>query len=238
MATLPPPQRRRIVLMRHGAVEYFKPDGTPLPSETVPLSQTGRTQADAAGRLLGEHGVRFDRVVVSGLPRTVETAQRVLAAAGQGTLPCETVNALREIKPGDPDSIATEDLHAAFTGAFLATGNVEAQRFMGGESVGEMLDRVLPAFEQLLADERWQQMLLVLHGGVNRALLSRALSGGRAFFGRIEQAPACMNLIDVGHHDLIVRATNLAPTQWLHAGQRSTSMEDMLGQYLRRRQPA
>lgn len=232
------PSRRRIVLMRHGSVDYFPPDGTPVDSASVPLSTQGRAQADAAGAALAQHGFRFDHAMASGLPRTVETARRVLAAAGQGELGLSIEPALSEIRNGQVDDMAPEHLRAAFVETFTTTRDVEAQRFMGGESVGELLDRVLPAFEALLARRDWDCLLLVLHGGVNRAILSRALAGGRAFFGRFEQSPGCINIVDVGERDLIVRATNLAPTQWLHDQERHTSMERLYEQYLRGREAA
>jgi len=225
-------QRRRIVLMRHGSVDYFRADGSPVPPDSVPLNELGRAQADAAGALFAERGVRFDRVVASGLPRTVETAERVLAASAQ-TLPIEIEPALQEIRGGRLTDIPRDQIEAAFTGAFTGHGNVEDTRFLGGESIGELLNRVLPAFDALIERADWDCLLLVLHGGVNRALISRALAGGRAFFGRFEQSPACINIIDVGASDLVVRATNLAPTQWLHERERHTTMEKLLAQYLR-----
>ena len=75
--------RRRIYLMRHGSVDYFHADGTIAHPESVPLNAQGQAQAQAAGELFRASAVRFDRVVASGLPRTVETATRVLEAAGQ-----------------------------------------------------------------------------------------------------------------------------------------------------------
>jgi probable phosphoglycerate mutase len=51
--------------MRHGSVDYFTADGTPLPPHAVPLNEAGRTQADAAGALFAAAGVRFDHVLVS-----------------------------------------------------------------------------------------------------------------------------------------------------------------------------
>ena len=48
-----------------------------------------------------------------------------------------------------------------------------------------------------------------------------------------EQAPACINVLDVGSEDSVVRAINLAPTQWLHERERYTTMEKLLAQYLR-----
>ena len=224
--------RRRIYLMRHGSVDYFRADGSAVPPHTVPLNAAGRAQADAAGALFAECGVRFDRVIVSGLNRTVETAQRVLAAAGQ-SLALETEPALEEIRGGRLADIPPDAVEAAFLGAFQTGAGVEAQRFLGGESVGELLDRAVPAFERLLARDDWNQLLMVLHGGVNRALLGRALTGDRAFFGRLEQLPACINIVDVGARDIVVRAVNLAPTQWLHQHESLTTMEKLLGQYLR-----
>ncbi len=227
--------RRRIFLMRHGSVDYFDADGRPFESTSVPLNEAGRGQADAAGSLLSEQNAQFDLVVTSGLPRTIETARRVLAACGQSDMRCEDEPALAEILGGDLDSIPEDAREETFTRVFLTTGDVEGLRYLAGETIGEMLDRVLPAFDALLARQDWDCMLLVLHGGVNRALLSRALMGQRAFLGRFEQAPACINIIDVGPRDMIVRATNLAPTQWLQGQDRRTSMEKFYAEYVPQR---
>ncbi|MFL6625328.1 MAG: histidine phosphatase family protein [Vitreoscilla sp.] len=232
IADLRPPARRRLYLMRHGSVDYFRPDGTPVPPHTVPLNEAGRLQADAAGALFASSGVRFDRVVASGLVRTVETAQRVLAAAGQDAEILRDPR-LEEIRSGRLDAIAPDQLRAAFTGVFSAAADVESLRFLGGETVGAMMDRCLPAFDEVLADPSWTCALLVLHGGVNRALLGHALTGTRTFLGRLEQAPACINVLDIGAADIVVRGTNLAPTQWLHERERTTTMEKLLAQYLR-----
>lgn len=225
--------RRRIYLMRHGSVDYFLEDGTPVPPDDVALNAEGRRQADAAGALFSGCGVRFDRVVVSGLPRTVETATRVLASYGADAAALEIDPALQEIRSGRLSDIPRDRIEEAFLGAFRTGPGIEAQRFLGGESVGELLDRVLPSFERWLADPSWSCLLMVLHGGVNRALLSRALAGERAFFGRIEQSPACINVLEVGAEEAIVRAINLAPTQWLHERERYTTMEKLLAQYQR-----
>ena len=226
------PVRRRLYLMRHGSVDYFTADGTPVPPHTVPLNDAGRAQADAAGALFAAAGVRFDRVMASGLARTVETAQRVLAAAGQDAAITHDPR-LEEIRPGRLDSIPREQLRAAFTGVFSACADVESLQFLGGETVGAMMDRCLPAFDELLADPSWHCALLVLHGGINRALLGHALTGTRTFLGRLEQSPACINVLDIGADDIVVRGTNLAPTQWLHERERATTMEKLLAQYLR-----
>src|SRR4030095_4379542 len=118
-------------------------------------------------------------------------------------------------------------------GAFQPGADIEQRRFLGGESVGELLDRALPAFARIVARDDWTCLLMVLPGGVNRALLARAMTGERGFFGALEQLPACINIVDVGADHMIVRAINLAPTQWLHQNENQTTMEKLLAQYLR-----
>ncbi|WP_322054658.1 histidine phosphatase family protein [Paraburkholderia bannensis] len=230
------PKRRRIYLMRHGDVTYFDDSGRAIDPDTVPLNETGRVQASAAGQTFAQQGVRFDRVIVSGLRRTVETAQHVLAATGQ-KIAMEEQPAWQEIRGGRLADIPPADVEDAFLRAF--DGVVPEQtRFLGGESIGELLERVLPAVAALRADTTWDTALLVLHGGVNRAILSHAITaGGRAFFGHLAQTTGCINVLDVGvaPHDWVVRTLNYAPPTPLHRDVRNTTMEMLYAQYLRYR---
>lgn len=227
--------RRRIFLMRHGSVTYFDEAGKPYLPESVPLNVDGRAQADAAGHAFAAAGVRFDRVIVSGLPRTVETAARVLAVTGQPIQPAVWPE-LEEIRGGRLSSIPLEELKRAFTGAFEGLVPPE-QRFLGGESVGELMDRVHPAIARLRADPGWDTVLLVLHGGVNCAILSLALTGQRLFLGGLAQAPGCINALDVGldERDWVVRCVNHSPPDPLQPGARATTMELLLEQYRKSR---
>jgi len=227
--------RRRIFLMRHGSVTYFDAAGKPVLPEQVPLNDEGRAQADAAGAAFAAAGVRFDRVIVSGLPRTVETAARVLAVTGQQIAP-EVWPELHEIKGGRLSTIPSADLKRAFTGVFEGLVNPE-QRFLGGESVGEMMDRVHPAIGKLRDDQDWDTVLLVLHGGVNCAILSLALTGQRLFLGGLAQTAGCINALDVGQDsaDWVVRFVNHVPPAPLQLGSRLTTMEQLFAQYSRSR---
>jgi broad specificity phosphatase PhoE len=239
MAVFQLPKRRRLYLMRHGDVTYFDATGRAIDPHTVPLNAHGREQASAAGRLFAAQQIRFDRVIVSGLPRTLETAERVLAETGQPIAP-ESDPALQEIRGGKLASIPPADLEAAFLGAF--DGIVpESTRFLGGETIGELLDRVLPAIAALRDDPHWDTVLLVLHGGVNRAILSHAITaGGRAFFGHLSQATGCINALDVGTHprDWVLRTLNFSPPAPLHRDVRNTTMELLYAQFTQFRRDA
>ncbi|WP_229503001.1 histidine phosphatase family protein [Pseudoduganella guangdongensis] len=229
-------ERRRVFLMRHGSVTYFDQAGKPHLPETVPLNEAGRAQAAAAGQAFAAEGIQFDRVIVSGLPRTVETAMRVLAETGQ-KIQLETWSELEEIRGGKLAGIPDDQLREAFLGAFAGVVPQE-RRFLGGESIGELMDRTHPAIAALLADDSWDTVLLVLHGGVNRAILSYALTGGqRLFLGNLSQAAGCINALDVGTqpHDWIVRFTNYAPPAPLHTATRSTTMEQLFQEYSKSR---
>jgi broad specificity phosphatase PhoE len=208
--------------MRHAAVAYFAPNGRPVRPDEVTLTEEGRAQARAAAAALAE--VTFDRAVTSGLPRTVETAR--LVAPG---LEPEAWPELREIEGGRLAEIPEDELEQAFVG-FFRDVVPEQTRFLGGETVGSLLDRVIPAVDRLLADGNWDVVLAVLHGGVNRAILSYALTRGRAFLGNFEQAAGCINVLDVGR-DWVVRAVNVAPYDLVHTGGRATTMEELWQQH-------
>ncbi|MCG5078850.1 histidine phosphatase family protein [Paraburkholderia tagetis] len=232
------PARRRIYLMRHGDVTYFDDSERVIDPETVPLNEHGRAQATAAGEAFAQQDVCFDRVIVSGLRRTVETAQRVLAATGQ-RIELEVQPAWEEIRGGRLGSIPPAQVEDAFLRIFDGVVSEET-RFLGGETIGQLLDRVLPALAALRADTSWDTALLVLHGGVNRAILSHAITaGGRAFFGHLAQTTGCINALDVGvaPQDWVVRMLNHAPPAPLHRDVRNTTMEMLYAQYLRYRSP-
>ena len=213
--------RRRLYLMRHGAVSYFAA-GRPAQPDDVGLNDEGRAQAEAARALL--ESVALDRVVTSGLPRSVQTA-RIVAQSHKVQI--EEWPELRELRGAKLSSIPAGELETEFVHAFRGVVPND-KRFLGGETVGELFDRVLPALERLFADRSWDAALAVLHGGVNRAILSYALTCDRMFLGHFELAPGCVSILDVGDdwpQTAIVRAVNVSPLDLLHASTRQTTME-------------
>lgn len=217
-----PHARRRIYLMRHAQVRYFQGQH---PHEVL-LTDHGKQQAETAAEAL--RGVAFDRVITSGLTRTLETA-RIVAP----DLEPEHNSELREIESGDIRGLEPAVVQEMMTAAFRGVVPLDTQ-FLGGETVGELLDRVLPRLDALLADESWDIVLLVLHGAVNRAILGRALTGKRVFLGGFEQAPGCINVLDVDAEGaFVVRAVNHTPYDPAHiSASRLTTMEELWKEYL------
>jgi probable phosphoglycerate mutase len=138
--------------------------------------------------------VPLDRAVVSGLPRTLETAAIILDGR---TLRFDTRTELQEIRSGRLDELPAESLEAEFTRALHKPVEPD-DRFLNGETWGSLQARALPCFHEVLADPGWTHLLVVAHGGVNRVLLLDALGLGLQGLGRLEQDPACLNVIDLG----------------------------------------
>jgi broad specificity phosphatase PhoE len=216
------PDRRRVYLMRHAEVRYFRG----VRPEDVRLTELGRRQAAAAADALA--GVPFDRVLTSGLRRTTETAR--IVAPG---LEPEARPTLREIESGDIRGLDPGEVQELMATAFRGVVPPETP-FLGGETVGELLARVLPEVDALLADASWDVVLLVLHGGVNRAILSRAITGEAVFLGGFEQSPGCVNVLDISARgEWIVRAVNHTPYDPAHVeAPRTTTMEALWAEYL------
>jgi probable phosphoglycerate mutase len=211
--------RRRIYLLRHGQVAYFV-DGRPVAPDDVQLTDEGRRETQRTADALS--GIAFDRVITSGLPRAVETAR--IVAPGREP---ESWPELRELVSGRLGELP--DPEAAFVGAFSGMLPEEAT-FLGGETIGSLLDRALPALQRLAGEPDWDVALVVAHGGTIRALLSYALTGGRAFLGNFELAPASVSILDVGE-DWIVRAVNVTPYDLAHTRTRLRTMEELWAQY-------
>lgn len=183
--------RRRIYLMRHAEAAYFAADGQRASdSRVVELTERGRGEATAMATLL--KSVAFDRAICSGLPRTLETAKIVV---GPRPLSVEIVPALEEIRGGDP--VARANLSPPdFAYAMFRAGLPDA-RFAGGEPFAEFARRVVGAFNTIVAAQNWERLLLVCHGGVNRAILTEVTGSGLKAFGAFEQDSCCLNIIDV-----------------------------------------
>ena len=220
--------RRRIHLLRHGEVSYFDSTGRPYHPGTVPLNVEGVAQAQAAARELAN--VVFDRAVSSTLLRSTETAKLVI---GSRALPLETRAEICEIQPGRLADIPSDSVEQVFVGAFGRTISRET-RFLGGETFGSLEDRVIGSFRELIAERQWRNLLVVAHGGVNRAILAHALGVNLSAAGSIEQDAGCINIIDVDSEGrFLVRLVNHTPSNPVKLGIDLTTMERIYLEYRR-----
>ncbi len=223
-----PAYARRLYLMRHGDVSYFDEQGRPFHPNDVTLTPRGQEQARAASRALAN--VEFERVISSDLPRTIATATAVIAGR---SVAHERRQDLREIQPGRLSEIPREGLADHFLKAFEEDIS-PASRFLNGETFGSLMERTGKFWRKLATDTGWNSVLVVAHGGVNRALIAHALGMDLKFFGCVEQDPGCINILDIDARGrALIRLLNFSASDPSKAEHRFTTMEDLYENLLR-----
>lgn len=156
---------RRLYLVRHAEADTPSADGVLRSHAPLPLTARGRTQAEALGNTFAGVGTRT--VHASDIRRAAETA-RALAGAGRDV---ELHEGLRELSLGDYEGAHSSAVLAAAPG-FLRDPDATLP---GGESIREVGLRAGPALDAILAESADDEVIVVAHGGVNRALLARLL---------------------------------------------------------------
>ena len=195
-------RRRRLYLFRHGSVDYIDANGDWVPDpDVVDLNDRGVRQAEAMAALFD--GVHVDRAMCSGLPRTVQTAERVLGAR---ELALESTPGFEEIRPPKGESAGGYDIVSDIAFSHWRAEDSEA-RFLGGETYHEFYDRIVSATLGVLAEEDWDNLALFAHGGTNSAILGWVTGVGLRGFGLIDQATCCLNIIDfdIGPDGVVLR---------------------------------
>lgn len=182
----------RLYLVRHGA--------TPLTAEDkfsgadgVELSEEGRAQADRlAGRLADE---RIDAVYASPYSRAMETARILSHGWTSGPVPDER---LREIGHGHWEGMKRSDVEARFAEEY-AMWSQDPFTFApeGGESGVAVLTRALPSIRDIVVRHQGKRVLVVSHKATIRLVLCSLLGiDARGYRDRLDQAPACLNILD------------------------------------------
>lgn len=156
----------RLLLARHGETDWNR-IGRWQGHADPPLNETGRRQAaDLAERLAGDGIVA---VYSSDLARASETARTV---AQRLDLPVVEDPALREIDVGSWSGLTRAEVEQRFPEGFA--------RWLGGE-IGhdgetreQLTERAVRATMQIAARHAGENVLVVTHGGVIRALRRHA----------------------------------------------------------------
>jgi probable phosphoglycerate mutase len=182
----------RLFLVRHGATSATAEDRF-SGSSGAELSEEGRWQA----RRLGERLSRQDITAVysSPLSRALDTARIV---ASHCRLEVGQRDGLREIGHGHWEGRRREDVEQEFAEEYAAW---ESDPFtfapLGGESGVAVLARALPVIREIVTAHPAGRILVVSHKATIRLVLSSLLAfDPRGYRDRLEQSPACLNIID------------------------------------------
>jgi broad specificity phosphatase PhoE len=182
----------RLYLVRHGATQLTA-EGRFSGSVGVELSDEGRWQAAQLGERLRDEGIKA--VYCSPLSRSADTA--AIVAEPCGLVPVSR-EGLREISHGHWEGLTRGEVEERF-GSEYAAWEEDPFTFApsGGESGVAVLARALPAIREIVTSHVGQRVLVVSHKATIRLLLSSLLGfDARGYRDRLDQAPACLNVLD------------------------------------------
>lgn len=184
----------RIFLWRHPEVAGAA-DGRFYGHTDVPLSQRGKSQMQLmVGRMSSE---KLSGLYCSDLQRSCLVAE----AMGRSLNPrrrAKSLAELRELNLGVWEGLSFRDISKRYPQELAARyADLPSFRIQGGESLEDLAQRVLPVFQELVAEHRGGQVCVVAHGGVNRVILAKLLGAPLDRVFRLEQEYACLNVIDV-----------------------------------------
>ena len=183
----------RLYLIRHGATQLTGEDRF-SGSDGVELSEEGRWQAKQLGERLREEGITA--AYCSPLSRSAATA-RIIAEQCSVMTPVDR-DGLREISHGHWEGLTRREVEERFPDEYAAW---EEDPFTfapaGGESGVSVLARALPAIREIVTSHVSERVVVVSHKATLRLVLSSLLGfDGRGYRDRLDQAPACLNVLD------------------------------------------
>jgi broad specificity phosphatase PhoE len=163
----------RILLLRHAETDWNR-ERRFQGWRDVPLSATGREQAESAARLLA--ATRIDAVWSSPLARARDTAA-IIAAPHR--LAVQESEAFREMGFGAWEGLTRDEVRERFPDAHRAWAETPHEAsWPGAETLATVRARALAGLEALRAAHTGQTICLVSHGITGRLLILEALGLG------------------------------------------------------------
>lgn len=160
----------RLLLARHGATPNNL-ERRYTGQADVPLSPLGQRQAEALAELLA--GEPLDVIVSSDLVRAQQTAEAIVR---RNDVPLQLDPDLREVAMGEWEGLSHAEIAERYPDE-LARWQTEPEIFAppGGETVLQLRDRAVRAFDRWYAEYPTGTVLWVTHGGIIGVLLCHAL---------------------------------------------------------------
>jgi alpha-ribazole phosphatase len=196
----------RIFLIRHGGTEDLRP-GAFIGQADLPLSAAGAARMEAVTALLDRAPVA--KVYTSPLARCLQSARIVAEPFGISPIPHD---GLREVSLGAWEGLTFPEIAERFP-AEAERMRREPVAFVhpGGESIARMAERAMKAWEEIAVRSEGEQVAVVGHSGVNRAILARLLDMPLASLFKIRMDCGSVTIIDVANRFPMVRLLNAVP---------------------------
>jgi broad specificity phosphatase PhoE len=182
----------RVFLVRHGATSLTADDRF-AGSSDVPLGPEGQVQVERLADRLA--AAPLAALYSSPLQRSVTTA--TVVGSPHGLTPVLAAG-LREIDHGRWEGLRRDEVQRMYPDEYAAWEHDPVHVApQGGETGKHVLARALPVMNDIVRRHAGQSVLVVAHKATNRLLIAHWLGFDvRTYRDRIEQLPACLNLLD------------------------------------------
>lgn len=189
----PAPDTCWLYLVRHAATanNQARPPRVQGRRTDPGLSPEGHEQARQTGRALADQPL--SAVYTSPLLRARQTAQAIADPHG---LSVEPVDDLIEVDVGQWEGRPWDEVQRLYPEAYrLFMTDASVHPYLGGENLGVVQARVIPALERLMADNLGRLIVAVGHNVVNRSYLAHLLGMPLAKYRSIPQDNCGLNLL-------------------------------------------
>ena len=168
------------------------------------LSEKGVWQAERLSRRLGQRSIAA--VYSSPLKRAFRTAEII---ALPHSLPVHSLEELGEIRIGVWEGMFAPQIAEKFPELWHAwRSDPSGVQMPGGESLAQVQDRVIAAFNYITEANHGEQVLVVTHDVIVRLLVAYCLNVSAAIYRRLEVANASLTIIQATDSQCRLRLLN------------------------------
>jgi broad specificity phosphatase PhoE len=180
-----------LVLVRHGQTDW-NVNGRYMGWTDEPLNEEGLRQAERLGRRLERWPI--SAVYSSPLKRAWRTAEII---AGPHSVSVQRMEDLGEMRIGAWEGLYAGDIAARYPELWKTwRANPGDFRMPGGESLGEVRQRAVRAFNWMIDGSEGKMVLAVTHDVVVRLLVAHCLGVSTDIYRRLEVGNASMTVIE------------------------------------------
>ncbi|MBN8820918.1 MULTISPECIES: histidine phosphatase family protein [unclassified Spirosoma] len=180
--------QKTIYLIRHGETDFNRRGIVQGSGVDADLNEMGRAQAMAF--FLAYQHVPFQKIYISGLKRTYQTAEPFIELG----IPYEKLTGLNEISWGIMEGKAPGNLDNEYYRALIEaweSGRTD-QPTEGGESPDQVAARQKEAIDVILSHPDEETVLVAMHGRAMRILLSWITNQPLSHMDQFEHSNVCL----------------------------------------------
>lgn len=177
-----------IFLVRHGETQWNVEYRLQGQVQHVRLDEEGVRQSKLLAKRLAKE--KIDLIYSSPLERALQTAEMIAEPHGLAII---THAGLSERSHGIMDGLTREEIRKNHPEVWkVYEGTREMPGIAGAETLAQLAERAFISFMEISRQGPGKNIVVVSHGGVNRAIISRLVGIERS---KIRQHNCCINII-------------------------------------------